>query len=80
MDMDAPHGRRQKHREKAQWELHMNAACYFEQIQEPTAHKTAAVQSPASHLTNHSSKANKICGTLLEKPERVYKQRCLMDS
>ena len=57
-----------KFREKAQWELHKNAACYLEQILEATSHKTAAVWPPTSHLTNDLSKMNKICWALLEKP------------
>ena len=56
-----------KHGEKAKWELQMNAMYFLEQILEATLNKIAAVWSPASHLTNYSSKTNKTSGALLEK-------------
>ena len=47
------------HREKARWELHKNAACSFEQIQETWTHKTVAVGPLTFHLSNNPSKMNK---------------------
>ena len=34
------------------------ATCYFEQIQDVTPHRTAAVKPLTSHLTNHSNTTN----------------------
>ena len=51
------------HGEKAKWELHKIAICCFEQIQEATSQKTAAVQPP----TNHPNKMNKTCRALVEE-------------
>ena len=44
-----------------------NATCYFEQILSTIPHNTTAVQPLSSHLTNHPSKTNKICGGTVEK-------------
>ena len=49
--------------EKAKWELHKNAICYFERILEAAPHKTAAVQPLTSCLANHSSKTKKHAGS-----------------
>ena len=68
------------HWEKANWELHKNATCYFEQILEAIPCKTEAVRSPISHLTNHPSKTNKIYGALLEKQGWTHKWCSLIDS
>ena len=65
---------------RTRWELHKNAVRCLEQILKATHHKTTAVGPLNSHLTNHSSKTNKTCGTLQEKHGRTHKQRCLMDS
>ena len=40
-------------KERATWELHKDAACYFEQILEVASYKTAPVQPFTSHLSNH---------------------------
>ena len=40
------------HGEKARWELHKNAPCYFEQILEVTPDKTA-IWPLISHLEKH---------------------------
>ena len=45
---------------------------YFEQILEAAPHKTTPVQPLTSHLKNHPSKMNKICGTLLEKQRQTH--------
>ena len=55
------------HWEKVKWELHKNTTSYLEQILGATYHETAAVRPLASHLKNHPSKTNKICGTQLEE-------------
>ena len=70
----------QMYREKTLCELHKNAACCREQILEAASHKTAALQPLAIHFTNYSSKTNKTCGALLEKPGRIHKRHYLMDS
>ena len=44
-----------------------HATYYFGRILKSSADKTAAVRPLASHLTNHPSRTNKICGALLEK-------------
>ena len=46
-------------REKAKWELHKNATCQFEQIQEAAPHKTTSVRPLISHITNHPEEAKK---------------------
>ena len=56
--------------EKARWELHKNAARYFEESLETARYKRAAVQPLTSHHTNYPSKTNKI---LLKKQERTHK-------
>ena len=61
------------HREKARWELHKNSIRYFEQILEIPYHKTKAVWSLTSHLTNHPCKINKTCRSLLEKQRQTHK-------
>ena len=48
--------------EKTRREIHKNATRCLEQILEVIPHKTAAVRSLTSHLTNQSSKINKTCG------------------
>ena len=68
MDTNKMHGK------KARQEPHKNAMCYFEQILEATPHKTAAVWSLTSHLTNHPSKTNKTWETLLEKQKWTHEQ------
>ena len=68
------------HGEKARWKLCKNAAYCLEQILEAAPHKTATVWSPTSYLTNHLSKTNKTCETLLEKQRQTHKWRFLMDS
>ena len=50
--------------EKARWEQHKNVICCLEQILEATLHKTANVQLPTSHLTNHPSKKTRHVGTI----------------
>ena len=67
------------HWEKARWEQHKNATCFFEQILEVTPHKTLAVQPITSHLANSPIKTNKICGALPEKEGRTHKRRSPMD-
>ena len=52
---------------KTRWKLFSNSVGYFERILEAAPFKAAAVRSPASHLTNHPSKTNKISCSLLEK-------------
>ena len=52
--MDAPHGNKTQG-EKARWELHKNATCYFEQILEVTPYK----QQLYSHLHPISKKPYK---------------------
>ena len=52
------------HREKARWKLLKNATRSLEQILEATLYKTATVEPLTSHLTNHSSKAHKMCRVL----------------
>ena len=47
--------------EKARWELHKDAACYFESILEASHYKTAVVWPLTSHLTNHPRETSKIC-------------------
>ena len=47
--------------EKARWELDKDTACYFEQILEAAAYKTAVIQPLTSHLTNHPTKTSHIC-------------------
>ena len=59
--------------EKARWELHKNSTCYFEQIPQATPHKIATIWPFTAHLTNHPSKMNKTCRTLLEKKEQPHK-------
>ena len=59
-------------REKARWELYQNATNFGAQIQEATLHKTTALQPHTSHLTNHLSKKNKTCRTLLEKQGPIH--------
>ena len=49
MDADKTDG------EKAWRQLHMNAASNFEQVQEATPYKAAAVRPPTSHYENHQS-------------------------
>ena len=59
--MNAPH---EVLREK---EVHMNDTNCFEQILEEASNRTATVRPPTSLLTEHPSKTNKTCSTLLEK-------------
>ena len=47
-------------RENAKLELHKNSSCCLEENLEATPRKRAAVLQPASYLTNHSSKMNKM--------------------
>ena len=47
--------------EKAKLELHKVTTCYFQQIFEAAAFKTAVIQPLISHLTNHPSKTNNKC-------------------
>ena len=68
------------HREKPRWEQNKKAVCCLEQIEHVTPHKTAAVRSPASHLTNYPSKTNKICRTLLVMYRLTNEWRFLMNS
>ena len=42
--------------EKARWELHKNAACYFQQILEAALCKTAVVQLLTYHFANYPRK------------------------
>ena len=65
---------------KAQWELHKNAKCHFEEVLEAAPYKTAAVQPLISHLANDLRKTSKTYWTLPEKWERTYKWRCPADS
>ena len=53
-------GTNKTHKENAIWELQKYAAYCLKKILETTHHKTTAVRLPASHLTNHSSKTNKL--------------------
>ena len=59
MDANKTHG------EKTKWELHKNAMHCFEQ--------TTIQQPLTSNLTNHPSKTNKSCWTLLEKQDEFIK-------
>ena len=43
--------------EKARWELHKNATCWFKQVLEATPNKIAAVQPLAFHLTKQDERA-----------------------
>ena len=61
------------------WQLHKNASC-FEQILDATSHKTAAVCPLTFHLTNHSSKKNKIYWPLMKKEGRIHQWHSLMDT
>ena len=61
-------------------ELHKNVLCCLEQNVEATPHKRAAARSLVSYLTNHSSKTNDTCGTLLKKQVRTHKRGFLMNS
>ena len=45
--------------EKTKWQLHINAACCFEQIVDETLYKTAAVRLLTSHLSSHHSRTSK---------------------
>ena len=56
--------------EKAGWEPHEYAACYFEQILEIALHETATIRPLTSHLTNHTSISNKTCRALLKKKDQ----------
>ena len=58
---------------KTRWELQKNAVSYFEQILKATPLETTDVPLLTSHLTNHPSKMNKICATLLEKQGQTHK-------
>ena len=60
------------HGEKARWELHKNAVCWFEQILEAAPHKTAAARPRISNLRIHPSKTNKTWRTLLEKQGQTH--------
>ena len=51
----------------ARWELHKNAAWYFEQILEAALYKAATLWSLTSHLTNYPNKISKRFCVLLEK-------------
>ena len=66
--------------EKARLELHKNTESCFEQILDAVPQKTAAVRPPVSHLTNRSSKTNKMCGTQLNKQGRIHKGLSQIDS
>ena len=66
--------------EKANWELHKNATCCFEQILEATAHKTTFGRPLPSHQTNNSSKTNETSWVLMEKYKWTHKRRLLMNS
>ena len=59
---------------KATWELCKDAAYCFEQIPEAATYKTVALQPLTSHFTNHPSKMNKTCWTLLLKHGLTHKQ------
>ena len=67
-------------RQKSRWKLYKNAACHLEQILEAKPHKTAATQSLASYLTNHSLNTNKTCRVLLKKQRWTHKWHFLMGS
>ena len=43
----------------------------LKKILEATPHKTGAVQLLTSHLKNHPSKMNLICGALQEKQKKI---------
>ena len=47
--------------EKVGWELHLDAACCFEQIREAAPYKTAAELPLIPHLRNHPRKVSKAC-------------------
>ena len=49
-------------------------------VLEAAPRKTESVQSPAFHLTSHSSKTNKIYEAPLEKQGQTHKQHSLMDA
>ena len=67
------------HREKARFELHKNDTSYREHILEATLYETTSVWPLTSHLSNHPSRTNKTCRTLLEKQGRTYKWRSSMN-
>ena len=67
------------HGHKTRWELYKNAICCFEQILETTLHKIATGWPLTSHLKNHPSKTNRICGALLEEQIWTHKQCSSMD-
>ena len=54
-------------KKKARWKLLKNTVSYFEQIQEETPNKTAAVLPLTFHLKNYPSRSNKTSRILLEK-------------
>ena len=63
----------EKEGEKAGQDQLKNVTYCFEQIFEAVPYKSAIVWPLTSHLTNHPSKINKTCHSLLEKLGRTIK-------
>ena len=60
------------------YELHKNAACFFEQILEAAPQKTVTIWLFTSHLINYLSKTSKTCWALLKKQGQTHKWHSLM--
>ena len=58
-------------REKSRWELNKDAVYCFEQIQEASPYKTAAIRPLVSNLTYDPNKTRKICKTSSAREART---------
>ena len=64
---------------EVRWKIQNDTTCSFEEILNPTAHKTVAVQPLTSHLKYNPIKTIKTFEAKLEKQGRTQQQRSSMD-
>ena len=72
--MVAPPGTKGSAQRKTWYKLQTDTACCFQSILEAAPHKTATAWPLVSYLTNHSSKTNTTCWSLVEIQGRNHKR------